>query len=156
MVTNDQKISHGCRKPVALHPICRAAIRANRENSEHDSHLRDQQKISAPDPPSFQVPNSRRLCWYEHDVLAWINSTRPAEPPPPKRPRGRPTKVEQLARARWQELNASIQHQRRTAEPAEPHPPARPQERLTKAERPAYARRDGQNPTVQQRAGGKK
>jgi len=107
-------------------------------------------------PRPFKLPNSRRLCWYEHDVLAWINSTRPAEPPPPKRPRGRPTKVEQLARARWQELNASIQHQRRTAEPAEPHPPARPQERLTKAERPAYARRDGQNPTVQQRAGGKK
>ena len=107
-------------------------------------------------PRPFKLPNSRRLCWYEHDVLAWINSTRPAEPPPPKRPRGRPTQVEQLARARWQELNASIQHQRRTAEPAEPHPPARPQERLTKAERPAYARRDGQNPTVQQRAGGKK
>ncbi|MFA4393262.1 hypothetical protein ABVD19_18645 [Xanthomonas euvesicatoria] len=54
-------------------------------------------------PRPFKLPNSRRLCWYEHDVLAWINSTRPAEPPPKKRPRGRPTKVEQLARQRWAE-----------------------------------------------------
>lgn len=54
-------------------------------------------------PRPFKLPNSRRLCWYEHDVLAWINSTRPAEPPPKKRPRGRPTKAEQLARQRWAE-----------------------------------------------------
>lgn len=52
-------------------------------------------------PKPFKLPHSRRLCWYEHEVLAWIESNRPAEPPPPKRPRGRPTKVEQLARARW-------------------------------------------------------
>lgn len=52
-------------------------------------------------PRPFKLPNSRRLCWYEQDVLAWINSTRPAEPPPLKRPRGRPTKAEQLARQRW-------------------------------------------------------
>lgn len=52
-------------------------------------------------PRPFKLPNSRRLCWYERDVLAWIESTRPAEPPPPRRPRGRPTKAEQLARLRW-------------------------------------------------------
>lgn len=52
-------------------------------------------------PKPFKMPNSRRLCWWEHEVLAWIESNRPAEPPPPKRPRGRPTKVEQLARERW-------------------------------------------------------
>ncbi|MCW5231665.1 helix-turn-helix transcriptional regulator [Verminephrobacter eiseniae] len=58
-------------------------------------------------PRPFKLPNSRRLCWYEHDVLAWINSTRPAEPPPKKRLRGRPTKVEQLARQRWAETAAA-------------------------------------------------
>lgn len=52
-------------------------------------------------PRPFKLPNSRRLCWYEHEVLAWIDSHRPAEPPPPRRPRGRPTKAEQLARQRW-------------------------------------------------------
>lgn len=52
-------------------------------------------------PRPFKLPNSRRLCWYERDVLAWIESTRPAEPPPLRRPRGRPTKAEQLSRARW-------------------------------------------------------
>jgi predicted DNA-binding transcriptional regulator AlpA len=52
-------------------------------------------------PRPWKMPSSRRLCWYEHEVLAWIESSRPAEPPPPKRPRGRPTKVEQLARQRW-------------------------------------------------------
>jgi len=52
-------------------------------------------------PRPFKMPNSRRLCWYEHDVLVWIDSHRPAEPPPPRRPRGRPTKAEQLARQRW-------------------------------------------------------
>lgn len=51
-------------------------------------------------PRPFKMPNSRRLCWYEHEVLAWIDSHRPAEPLP-RRPRGRPTKTEQLARQRW-------------------------------------------------------
>lgn len=54
-------------------------------------------------PKPFKMPHSRRLCWWEHEVLAWIESNRPAEPPPVKRPRGRPTKVEQLARERWAE-----------------------------------------------------
>ena len=52
-------------------------------------------------PRPWKMPNSRRLCWYEHEVRAWIESQRPAEPPPPRRPRGRPTKMEQLARQQW-------------------------------------------------------
>lgn len=61
-------------------------------------------------PPPFKLPGSRRLCWWEHEVLAWMESNRPVEPPPPKRPRGRPTKIEQLARARWQQRNVPAQH----------------------------------------------
>lgn len=61
-------------------------------------------------PRPFKMPNSRRLCWWEHDVLQWIDSNRPAEPPPPKRLRGRPTKIEQLARARWQQRHTPVQH----------------------------------------------
>jgi predicted DNA-binding transcriptional regulator AlpA len=52
-------------------------------------------------PRPFKMPHSRRLCWYEHEVLAWIESHRPANPPPENRPRGRPTKAEQLERQRW-------------------------------------------------------
>lgn len=58
-------------------------------------------------PPPFKLPHSRRLCWYEHDVLRWIESNRRVEPPPARRPRGRPTKVEQLARARWAQTSAT-------------------------------------------------
>jgi predicted DNA-binding transcriptional regulator AlpA len=61
-------------------------------------------------PPHFKMPHSRRLCWWEQDVLQWIESHRPTNPPPSRRSRGRPTKVEQLARARWQQRNASIRH----------------------------------------------
>lgn len=59
-------------------------------------------------PRPFKLPNSRRLSWYERGVLAWIESTRSAEPPPPRRPRGLPTKAEQLSRARWAQ-NAAMQ-----------------------------------------------
>ena len=52
-------------------------------------------------PPPFKLPGSRRLCWREKDVLDWINATRPAEPPPARRPRGRPTNRERQARALW-------------------------------------------------------
>uniref|UniRef100_A0A808FKC3 Uncharacterized protein n=1 Tax=Xanthomonas citri pv. phaseoli var. fuscans TaxID=473423 RepID=A0A808FKC3_XANCI len=52
-------------------------------------------------PRPFKLPNSRRLCWYEHEVRAWIDSTRPASPPPRRRSPGRPTKREQLERQRW-------------------------------------------------------
>ncbi|MET3134044.1 putative DNA-binding transcriptional regulator AlpA [Oxalobacteraceae bacterium GrIS 1.11] len=63
------------------------------------SHVKYKNRNLIPRP--FKMPGSRRLCWYESEVLAWIDSTRPAEPPPPRRPRGRPTKVEQLARQQW-------------------------------------------------------
>lgn len=52
-------------------------------------------------PPPFKMPNSRRHCWYANEVQAWIDSTRPAYPPPARRPRGRPTKIEQLSRLRF-------------------------------------------------------
>lgn len=58
-------------------------------------------------PRPFKMPHSRRLCWYEQDVLTWIASHVPTNPPPKKRPRGRPTKVEQLARQRWAQPVAS-------------------------------------------------
>jgi len=58
-------------------------------------------------PPPFKLPSSRRLCWFEHEVLAWIHANRPAEPPPARRPPGRPTKIEQLARERWAATCAS-------------------------------------------------
>lgn len=54
-------------------------------------------------PTPFKMPHSRRLCWYEHEVLAWIDSYRPSATPPKRRPRGRPRKVEQLARQRYEE-----------------------------------------------------
>lgn len=54
-------------------------------------------------PRPWKMPNSRRLCWYEHEVLQWIESQRPALPSNVRRPRGRPTKQEQLARARFAE-----------------------------------------------------
>lgn len=30
-------------------------------------------------PTPFKMPHSRRLCWYEHDVLAWIELCRREE-----------------------------------------------------------------------------
>lgn len=54
-------------------------------------------------PRPFKRPGGRRLLWREQDVLKWLESGRPASvPPPPRRPRGRPTKAEQAARARKQ------------------------------------------------------
>lgn len=54
-------------------------------------------------PRPWKMPNSRRLCWYEHEVFQWIESQRPALPAKVRRPRGRPTKQEQLARERFAE-----------------------------------------------------
>lgn len=54
-------------------------------------------------PKPFKMPHSRRLCWYEQDVLEWIDSQRPV-PEPARRPRGRPTKAAQLARLRHEEF----------------------------------------------------
>lgn len=58
--------------------------------------------------PVRRFPGSNRLYWLVEDVMAWVSSTTPAYPPPPRRPRGRPTKREVQARARWksEESNA--------------------------------------------------
>jgi predicted DNA-binding transcriptional regulator AlpA len=50
-------------------------------------------------PRPFKMPHSRRLCWYEHDVRAWIDANHEPSHLPTRRPRGRPTKAQQLA---WQ------------------------------------------------------
>lgn len=50
-------------------------------------------------PRPFKLPFSRRLAWYEDDVLKWLEAATPVGPPV-KRRRGRPTKAEQLARAK--------------------------------------------------------
>ena len=50
-------------------------------------------------PRPFKLPNSRRLAWYEDEVALWRQAGQPVGPPQ-KRRRGRPTKVEQLARQR--------------------------------------------------------
>jgi predicted DNA-binding transcriptional regulator AlpA len=51
-------------------------------------------------PRPFKLPHSRRLAWYEEDVLAWLSKAQPVGPEPMRRRRGRPTKLEQIARAR--------------------------------------------------------
>jgi predicted DNA-binding transcriptional regulator AlpA len=63
-------------------------------------------------PRPWKMPGSRRLCWYEHEVLAWIESARPAAVPMQKRGPGRPTKVEQLRmdRESWRALLKSAQN----------------------------------------------
>lgn len=48
-------------------------------------------------PRPFKLPNSRRLAWYEDEVLRWIEDATPVDPPQRRR-RGRPTKAEVLAR----------------------------------------------------------
>jgi len=50
-------------------------------------------------PRPFKLPHSRRLAWYEDDVAAWMQAAQPVGQPQKKR-RGRPTKAEQLARAK--------------------------------------------------------
>lgn len=71
-------------------------------------------------PRPFKMPGSRRLCWYEHEVLDWIESSRPAEPPPCRRPRGRPTKAEQLVRQQWASVGESAQISTPAANPTHP------------------------------------
>ena len=46
-------------------------------------------------PRWFKLPGARRLVWLESDVLDWIAAARAAAPMA-KRPRGRPTKIEEL------------------------------------------------------------
>lgn len=52
-------------------------------------------------PPICRLPGHNRLLWRREDVIAWINGhvqEPPVTPTPPRRRRGRPTKVEQRAR----------------------------------------------------------
>ncbi len=49
-------------------------------------------------PKPFKLPGSRRLCWLEADIEAWIAAGY-AAPLPEKRTRGRPTMIEQDRRA---------------------------------------------------------
>lgn len=52
-------------------------------------------------PIPFKLPGSRRLCWLEKDVVAWILANRPQNRDGyMPRKRGRPTKAEQLHRER--------------------------------------------------------
>jgi hypothetical protein len=63
-------------------------------------------------PRPRKMPNSRRLFWYEEDVSAWQAASM-AVGPVLQRRRGRPTKVEQMIRARvaqdrkWEEGGSS-------------------------------------------------
>jgi predicted DNA-binding transcriptional regulator AlpA len=50
-------------------------------------------------PRPRKMPNSRRLFWYEDDVSAWQAASTPVGPVAQRR-RGRPTKMEQVVRAR--------------------------------------------------------
>ncbi len=50
-------------------------------------------------PRPRKMPNSRRLFWYEEDVRAWQAASTPVGPLM-RRQRGRPTKTEQIVRAR--------------------------------------------------------
>lgn len=50
-------------------------------------------------PKWFKLPGSRRLTWLEADVIAWVKAGQTAMPAA-KRPRGRPTKAEQVAQER--------------------------------------------------------
>ncbi len=52
-------------------------------------------------PRPFKMPNSRRLCWYEHEVRQWVESSRQEVTTAAGRKPGRPTKREQLERHRW-------------------------------------------------------
>jgi hypothetical protein len=49
-------------------------------------------------PRPFKMPGSRRLCWYEDEVLSWISLSFQVRPEAARRQPGRPTKREQLMR----------------------------------------------------------
>lgn len=49
-------------------------------------------------PPSFKRPGGRRLLWDAAEVEAWLNSGKPDTAKVQRKPRGRPTKAEQLRR----------------------------------------------------------
>ena len=47
-------------------------------------------------PRPFKMPNSRRLAWYEQEVLAWLAGAQVVKPSNKAR-RGPPTKIERVA-----------------------------------------------------------
>lgn len=49
-------------------------------------------------PPGFKRPGGRRWLWWADEVEAWLSQGRPSTPARCVRPRGRPTKSEQLRR----------------------------------------------------------
>lgn len=49
-------------------------------------------------PPGFKRPGGRRWLWWADEVEAWMQQGRPATVHRIPRPRGRPTKAQQLAR----------------------------------------------------------
>lgn len=52
-------------------------------------------------PRPHKLPNSRKLCWYEDEVVAWLAKAQDVHPnPPPRAPMGPPTKVERVEAAR--------------------------------------------------------
>lgn len=53
-------------------------------------------------PRPFKRPGGRRLLWDAREVRAWLVAGKPPSVEKPRKPRGRPTKAEQLARARAQ------------------------------------------------------
>lgn len=65
-------------------------------------------------PRPFKMPNSRRLCWYREDVLAWLGCATIVSPQTKHR-RGPPTKFEKIAAEsanltvkEWRAQNSSV------------------------------------------------
>lgn len=50
-------------------------------------------------PLPFRIEGRRKLCWYQEDVLAWLEARR-VLPLPEHRPRGRPS-IEELSRRNY-------------------------------------------------------
>jgi len=69
--------------------------------------LSDRTRNPAAVPPAIRAPGTRRLLWREQDVERWLDThveKREVEQLEPGRPRrvGRPTKAEQMQRAKKQ------------------------------------------------------
>ena len=65
------------------------SIRTYVNNSKHHHRI----------PLPFRIEGRRKLCWYQEDVLAWLEARR-AIPLPEYRPRGRPS-IEELSRRNY-------------------------------------------------------
>lgn len=58
-------------------------------------------------PRPFKRPGGRRLLWDADEVRAWLAAGRPPSIEKPRKQRGRPSKTQQVARARLREQEAS-------------------------------------------------